>query len=241
MTVARPEIVTRGARTEPTGWLAWLTTHRPQADRTALLLHDLRLLPGRGALGAADPHRADGAGADGHGPADLQRALHRAWRVMIFLFIIPVISGSFGNLVMPIQIGARDVSFPRLNLLSWWLYMIGAVIILTSLFTGGGPPDTGWTFYAPLRAPAPGPAFPGGLRGLHRRLLVDPDRGQLRHHHPPTSGPWDELGAPAALRLVALRHCLGADPGHADPGHHPGADRGRTAARRRPVRPGPGR
>ena len=72
--------------------------------------------------------------------------------VMIFLFIIPGIPASFGNLVMPIQIGARDVSFPRLNLFSWWLYAIGALIVLTSLFTGGGAPDTGWTFYVPFSA-----------------------------------------------------------------------------------------
>ena len=70
--------------------------------------------------------------------------------IMIFLFIIPALPGSFGNLIMPIQIGARDVAFPRLNLFSWWLYIIGAAIILTSLFTGGGPPDTGWTFYVPF-------------------------------------------------------------------------------------------
>ncbi|HEY5973695.1 MAG TPA: cbb3-type cytochrome c oxidase subunit I [Geobacteraceae bacterium] len=70
--------------------------------------------------------------------------------LMIFLFIIPGFPGAFGNLVMPIQIGATDVSFPRLNLLSWWLYIIGAGIIVTALFTGGGPPDTGWTFYVPF-------------------------------------------------------------------------------------------
>jgi len=72
--------------------------------------------------------------------------------IMIFLFIIPGFPGAFGNLVMPIQIGARDVAFPRLNLFSWWLYMIGAAIILIALFTGGGPPDTGWTFYVPFSA-----------------------------------------------------------------------------------------
>jgi cytochrome c oxidase subunit 1 len=72
--------------------------------------------------------------------------------IMVFLFIIPGFPGSFGNLIMPIQIGARDVAFPRLNLLSWWLYITGAAIILTSLFTGGGPPDTGWTFYVPFSA-----------------------------------------------------------------------------------------
>ncbi len=70
--------------------------------------------------------------------------------IMIFLFIIPGIPAAFGNLIMPIQIGARDVAFPRLNLLSWWLYMIGALLAITSLFTGGGPPDTGWTFYVPF-------------------------------------------------------------------------------------------
>ena len=70
--------------------------------------------------------------------------------VMIFLFIIPGIPGVFGNLFMPIQIGANDVAFPRLNLLSWWLYVLGGMLALTSLFSGGGPPDTGWTFYVPF-------------------------------------------------------------------------------------------
>jgi cytochrome c oxidase subunit 1 len=72
--------------------------------------------------------------------------------LMIFLFIIPGFPGVFGNLIMPIQIGARDVIFPRLNLFSWWLYIIGAAVIVTSLFTGGGSPDTGWTFYVPFSA-----------------------------------------------------------------------------------------
>jgi heme/copper-type cytochrome/quinol oxidase subunit 1 len=69
--------------------------------------------------------------------------------IMIFLVVIPVIPTVFGNFFLPIQIGARDVAFPRINLLSWWLYISGAIIVLFSVFTGGGPPDTGWTFYAP--------------------------------------------------------------------------------------------
>jgi len=72
--------------------------------------------------------------------------------IMIFLFIIPGIPAAFGNLIMPIQIGARDVAFPKLNLFSWYLYVIGALLAVTSLFTGGGPPDTGWTFYVPFSA-----------------------------------------------------------------------------------------
>ena len=72
--------------------------------------------------------------------------------IMIFLFIIPGIPAAFGNLIMPIQIGARDVIFPKLNLFSWYLYISGALLAIISLFTGGGPPDTGWTFYVPYSA-----------------------------------------------------------------------------------------
>jgi cytochrome c oxidase subunit 1 len=69
--------------------------------------------------------------------------------IMIFLFIIPGIPAAFGNFMLPLQIGARDVAFPRLNLMSYYLYVTGAIIALSSLFTGSGPADTGWTFYAP--------------------------------------------------------------------------------------------
>jgi cytochrome c oxidase subunit 1 len=69
--------------------------------------------------------------------------------IMIFLFVIPGLPAVFGNFFLPIMIGAKDVAFPRLNLLSWYLFMAGALIALSSLFTGGGPPDTGWSFYAP--------------------------------------------------------------------------------------------
>src|SRR5512134_1409856 len=71
--------------------------------------------------------------------------LHGA--VMIFLFIIPSIPAAIGNFVLPLMIGAKDVAFPRLNLTSWYLYVIGAAVCLISIITGGV--DTGWTFYAP--------------------------------------------------------------------------------------------
>ena len=69
--------------------------------------------------------------------------------IMIFLFVIPGLSASFGNFFLPLQIGARDVAFPRLNLLSWWIFVTGAFLAVLAMFTGSGPPDTGWTFYAP--------------------------------------------------------------------------------------------
>ncbi|KAF0130124.1 MAG: cytochrome c oxidase subunit I [Bacteroidetes bacterium] len=69
--------------------------------------------------------------------------------IMIFLFIIPSIPAVFGNFFLPIMLGTDDVSFPRLNLLSWWIYVIGALMALSTLLFGDGPADTGWTFYAP--------------------------------------------------------------------------------------------
>ncbi len=70
--------------------------------------------------------------------------------IMIFLFVVPGLPAVFGNFLLPILIGARDVAFPRLNLASWWFFIIGAILAVLSLFTGGGAPDTGWTFYAPF-------------------------------------------------------------------------------------------
>jgi cytochrome c oxidase subunit I len=71
--------------------------------------------------------------------------LHGA--IMIFLFIIPSIPAALGNIVLPLMIGARDVAFPRINLMSWYLYIIGAALMLFSIITGAV--DTGWTFYTP--------------------------------------------------------------------------------------------
>ncbi len=69
--------------------------------------------------------------------------------IMIFLFVVPGLPAVFGNFFMPIMIGAKDVAFPRLNLLSWWVYVTGALLAAVALFSGPGFADTGWTFYAP--------------------------------------------------------------------------------------------
>ena len=69
--------------------------------------------------------------------------------IMIFLFIIPAMPAIFGNFILPMQIGTDDVFFPKLNLLSWYLYMLGGLIAIVSLFSDGFP-DTGWTFYVPF-------------------------------------------------------------------------------------------
>ncbi len=71
--------------------------------------------------------------------------LHGA--VMVFLFIIPSIPAALGNFFLPIMLGAKDVAFPKLNLLSFWIYSFGALFTLYSIAHGGV--DTGWTFYTP--------------------------------------------------------------------------------------------
>ncbi len=72
-------------------------------------------------------------------------SLHGA--VMVFLFIIPGIPAALGNFALPLMLGAKDVAFPRLNLTSFWLWLIGAIFFIVVLFTTGL--DTGWTFYTP--------------------------------------------------------------------------------------------
>jgi cytochrome c oxidase subunit 1 len=72
--------------------------------------------------------------------------------IMVFIIVIPGIAAIFGNFFLPIMIGARDVAFPKLNLFSWYLYILGAILGVLSQFAGDGPPDTGWTFYVPYSA-----------------------------------------------------------------------------------------
>ena len=140
---------------------------------------------------------------------------------MIFLFVVPVLAG-FGNYFVPLMIGARDMAFPRLNALSFWLLVFGGIAFYTSVFFE--PPQAGWTFYAPLSDDAYSPS--GGIDAwiflIHlTRPLVDGRRDQLRRDDPQHARARDELGPHAAVRLD-------------DPGLQLPADRG--AAGRSPPR-----
>ena len=74
---------------------------------------------------------------------------------MVFLVVVPIFAG-LGNFLVPLMIGARDVAFPRLNALSYWLFSLGGLVLMLSFFADGGAADTGWTAYPPLSAQAPG-------------------------------------------------------------------------------------
>jgi cytochrome c oxidase subunit 1 len=72
--------------------------------------------------------------------------------LMVFFFMVPAIPAVLGNFLLPLMIGARDLAFPRINLASWYVYMVGAVITLWVMLAGGV--DTGWTFYTPFSSKA---------------------------------------------------------------------------------------
>ncbi|MDD7985679.1 cbb3-type cytochrome c oxidase subunit I [Lentisphaera marina] len=69
--------------------------------------------------------------------------------IMVFLFIIPAIPAALGNFILPLMVGAKDVAFPKMNLASFYLYVIGAAIALYGIVGGESPLTTGWTFYLP--------------------------------------------------------------------------------------------
>src|SRR5256886_12564631 len=67
---------------------------------------------------------------------------------MVFLFLVPSIPATLGNFLVPMMIGAKDLAFPKLNLLSWYIFMVGGAFVLYAMLVGGV--DTGWTFYVPF-------------------------------------------------------------------------------------------
>jgi cytochrome c oxidase subunit I len=143
----RPEIVTHGLKTPPRGWLVWLTTtdHKKIGilylfatflffilGGVEALIMRLQLAQPSGTL--VDPETYNGL-VTIHGTT------------MVFLFIVPVLAG-FGNYFVPLMIGARDMAFPRLNALSFWLLLLGGLAFYASIFFE--PPQAGWTMYPPL-------------------------------------------------------------------------------------------
>ena len=106
---------------------------------------------------------------------------------MVFLMGMPI-AAAFGNYLVPLMIGARDVAFPRLNMFGFWVFLFGGIFIYSS-FLFGGAPDGGWFGYAPLTSTPMSHGFlPGprsrllGRRLDHARHRLGRDRGQLHRH-----------------------------------------------------------
>jgi cytochrome c oxidase subunit 1 len=85
---------------------------------------------------------------------------------MIFLVVVPVLAG-FANFLVPLMIGARDMAFPRLNALSYWLYLFGGLVLFLSFFADGGGPRAGWTSYPTLSLQSPGHGQDLWILSLH--------------------------------------------------------------------------
>ena len=131
--------------------------------------------------------------------------------VMVWVFMIPSIPAAFGNFLLPIMIGAKDVAFPRLNLLSYYIYVLGAAWVIGALWAGGC--DTGWTFYAPYSAQSPsrrGRAH--GVRDLHPRVVDDHHGRQLHRHDAHDACEGRRVDEGPSLRVGDLR-----DEHHPDP------------------------
>ena len=89
--------------------------------------------------------------------------------IMVFFVAMPVLLASFGNFLIPLMIGARDMAFPRLNMLSFWVFASASLVLFSSFFVPGGAASAGWTGYPPLSAKA---AYTGVNWGLNLWLLA---------------------------------------------------------------------
>ena len=149
--------------------------------------------------------------------------------IMVFFFLIPSIPTVLGNFFLPMMIGARDVAFPRLNLLSWYLFNLGGLCMLYAVVNGGV--DTGWTFYPPYSSNFSNTNVAMAVTAIFiAGFSFDPDGAELRHHHQYDARRRNDLVPIAALHLVALRDEPDPGPGHARSGDHAGAGGGRAAA-----------
>ena len=142
-----PEIVLHGRRERQSGWLEWLTTtdHKKIGIMYLFATFVFFIIGGAEAL----VMRLQLAQPNGTvvTPETYNGLVTMHGTTMIFLFVVPVLAG-FGNYLIPLMIGARDMAFPRLNALSFWLLVFGGMAFYTSIFFD--PPRAGWTMYAPL-------------------------------------------------------------------------------------------
>jgi cytochrome c oxidase subunit I len=142
-----PQVTTRAASREPRGWTSWVTTtdHKKIGIMYLVLTFAFFILGGVEAL----MMRLQLAQADNTllTPQTYNELFTLHGSTMVFLFIVPFWAG-LANYFVPLMIGARDMAFPKLNALSFWLLAAGGVVFYSSLFFS--PPECGWTCYAPL-------------------------------------------------------------------------------------------
>jgi cytochrome c oxidase subunit I len=146
-TLTPPEISLSGFPERRANWIEWVTTSDHKkigilyffTTAFFFLVGGVEALLMRIQLGSADNTFLD--------PTTYNQLFTMHGTTMIFLVIVPIFA-AFGNYLVPLMIGARDMAFPRLNMLSWWLLVFGGLVLYISLFFAA--PEAGWTSYAPL-------------------------------------------------------------------------------------------
>src|SRR5438270_7677670 len=146
-----PQIATPQVKPEPRGWTSWITTTDHKrigilylvTTFAFFLIGGVEALMMRLQLGAPNNTLLE--------PQTYNQLFTMHGTTMIFLFVVPVWAG-FANYFVPLMIGARDMAFPRLNALSYWLFLGGGIVFYSSLFFS--PPEAGWTAYTPLSSSA---------------------------------------------------------------------------------------
>src|ERR671927_618114 len=142
-----PQIVAHRVERERAGWTSWVTTtdHKRIGIMYLVLTFVFFLLGGTEALlMRLQLSQANNTFID---PQTFNELFTMHGTTMIFLFVVPVMAG-FGNYLVPLMIGARDMAFPKLNALSFWLLAAGGLVFYASVFFS--PPEAGWTMYPPL-------------------------------------------------------------------------------------------
>ncbi len=150
-----PQILVHGVKTPKTGWTSWVTTtdHKKIGIMYMVTTFAFFLFGGveallmRLQLGAPDNTLIS--------PQTYNALFTMHGTTMIFLFVVPMMAG-FANYFVPLMIGARDMAFPKLNALSYWLLLAGGIVFYASLFFS--PPEAGWTMYTPLSSIAYSPS-----------------------------------------------------------------------------------
>ena len=173
-------------RPEPIGQPPPRVAHddRPQEDRDPLPGQLARLLRRRGHPRAADAERAGPARPPRFlSPHAYNQVFTEHGTLMIFLFVFPMLAG-FGNYFVPLQIGALDMAYPRVNALSFWLLPVGGLTILSGFLVKGGAAAAGWTSFAPLSVQGGERRGPLAAGPRYRRHRVDPGGDQLHRHDP---------------------------------------------------------
>src|SRR3954468_18256573 len=153
---------------EPSGILGWLTTTDHKRIGILYLFTSLAFFALGGAEALLIRTQLLSPESTLVGPGTFNQAMTTHGVTMIFFFIIPMTTGAFGNYLLPLMIGARDMAFPRLNAFSYWAFLGSGVFLYAGLFTGHGP-NAGWFNYVPL---ADRPYNPGAAIDFYALALI---------------------------------------------------------------------